>query len=559
MLERHSLIAKVVPISTAMDELKGLLSTSATPDINRIKDKVSAIKSLVDNFLNVEYTPRKNRINGSKFTKLQELIQVLIGIKTAFTYTTNNSLLTSIQTNFSKVHGSYKTALKNLATFQHQPLPAKVATAPAPAPALPPAPPPAPAPALSPLPPAPTRLPSAEPPLLPARTPPTFIHNNPAPSITPSRDDFFELHESAGCGRHALNNLLGGVNFIKEYSPSGDITDISELPQKPVALQTICRYLQAKMTDTQRPTECPDNEYYDQSVLEAGMRLFGYTSNYSTIYISKPASEGSPRVRRDNTTIMREIDSLEDKNYIGFLVHFPGHWTTIRKINGEFKYIDSLKPDKRLRGTLNDIINNGELLHADVVIPYYYTGITTDYTQMFKEPLYPGQRKRLKEDEATKERIQNEYALPVGHVLVKNNESLINSNGRHEYIVVPDEIASAFTGSSATAGNSGLSAPAASAAAGTPPLAPAPKTPFYYYDNDIIKITEKPDGPSVYQILNADNTWGNEKNTADLIVVLLEPIDCPPKKQDGGRRKRIRRTVRAKPKTRPTRRLRKRV
>lgn len=108
---------------------------------------------------------------------------------------------------------------------------------------------------------------------------------------------------------------------------------------------------------------------------------------------------------------------------------------------------------------------------------------------------------------------------------------------------------------SASAGNS--HPPMAAPADPVSPPAPAPNTfntPFYYFDNNIIKIIrQKSDGTHVYQILNSNNTWGEEIE-GSLPRDALTPIVCPPKKQDGGRRKRIRRTVRAKAKARPTRR-----
>ncbi len=195
----------------------------------------------------------------------------------------------------------------------------------------------------------------------------TFKHDNPAPAIVTAELDFLEKQESSslGCGRHALNNLLGGVNFIKEYNPRLDITSIEELPNPPVALQTVCRYLETKSDYLKGETPaCPDNENYHVAVLNAGMRLFGF-------------EEFSQIQSRDPNPLDLLQTALNESTFVGFLVHLPGHWVSIKKTPSGFRYIDSLDAKNPFNGKLEDIYKN-KLTTFDVITAYKYTGTTTD-------------------------------------------------------------------------------------------------------------------------------------------------------------------------------------
>jgi len=87
---------------------------------------------------------------------------------------------------------------------------------------------------------------------------------------------------------------------------------------------------------------------------------------------------------------------------------------------------------------------------------------------------------------------------------------------------------------------------------------PISANPYFSYDGKIIKVSSRFGDRTVYQTLSDTNTW-NKEQTDDIPESELTKIECDPPIQHGGRRKRIRRTVRAKPKARPTRRLRKRT
>ena len=54
----------------------------------------------------------------------------------------------------------------------------------------------------------------------------------------------WEAQQSAGCGRHALNNLFGNTYFVEDdKSVITDETFLKLGKETPISLQSICRYL----------------------------------------------------------------------------------------------------------------------------------------------------------------------------------------------------------------------------------------------------------------------------------------------------------------------------
>jgi hypothetical protein len=176
----------------------------------------------------------------------------------------------------------------------------------------------------------------------------------PQPIRTPG---FIEPQEegSLGCGRHALNNFLGGRNFMKDNGTN--IQSIAELTL-PVSLQTLCRYI----TPPGEQGYCPDNEFYEYEVLRAGLNLFGYEVdplNYSKGSLPADAA--------------------------GFLIRkrAPEHWFVFRKEEGDtFTMLDSLnpKPDQRpLTALEKDYLGNvGKENTNDSIYTIRETGETRD-------------------------------------------------------------------------------------------------------------------------------------------------------------------------------------
>ena len=109
---------------------------------------------------------------------------------------------------------------------------------------------------------------------------------------------FFEPQEDGklGCGRHALNNLLGGKYFQASDgggafgSPDGiksitaNIHDAATVEGHRFDLSNFCKYIQANdpilgnniESAPGVDTDCPANEYYSASIILAVLPLIGY-------------------------------------------------------------------------------------------------------------------------------------------------------------------------------------------------------------------------------------------------------------------------------------------
>ena len=126
---------------------------------------------------------------------------------------------------------------------------------------------------------------------------------------------FYETQESLGCGRHALNNLLGGRYFKKEGDYNPDVL--------PISLQGLCRTMGVILRSRGvGETECPSSEFYDVSVLAAALNVLGFK-----------ASQNIP------TDAVRS----RDDSY-GFIVNKQegAHWVALRREpDGRYRFIDS--------------------------------------------------------------------------------------------------------------------------------------------------------------------------------------------------------------------------
>ena len=151
---------------------------------------------------------------------------------------------------------------------------------------------------------------------------------------------YFQKQESAGCGRHALNNLLGGTYFMRGTENEGYI------PGKyPIPLQNLCITLGRILSKggiNREVTQCPSNEYYNLSVLIAGLNLLGFNTSQSI-----PRNE-----------VKTTIDTY------GFLANDGGHWVSLRRTEGEnYIFLDSLKSSTHGVGLMKSIA--GERLTLD--------------------------------------------------------------------------------------------------------------------------------------------------------------------------------------------------
>jgi hypothetical protein len=141
---------------------------------------------------------------------------------------------------------------------------------------------------------------------------------------------YFEVQDpkSLGCGRHALNNLLGGTYFIKDDEQ--EITDGNvESLEIPISLMSVCRYLVTKK-QVLGSNPCPANENYEDSVMMGALRIIGYSAT---------------------PVILEEIQDTS----VGFIVNVGDHWVALRRNGDRYNHIDSLKEGDDTTETLAQI------------------------------------------------------------------------------------------------------------------------------------------------------------------------------------------------------------
>jgi hypothetical protein len=146
--------------------------------------------------------------------------------------------------------------------------------------------------------------------------------------------NFFEPQESLGCGRHALNNLLGGRYFIKSSLLPITNDNIKYLPL-PIPLINLCNFL----INTKKITHsvslggdaCPSDENYDDAVLTSALQIIGFKT-YLVLDLTDPKTTAS--INTLNST----------KDFIGFILNLGGgHWISFRNIgSNEYRRIDSI-------------------------------------------------------------------------------------------------------------------------------------------------------------------------------------------------------------------------
>ena len=183
---------------------------------------------------------------------------------------------------------------------------------------------------------------------------------------------FFEPQQGDGCGRHALNNILGGTYFIAGNTRDDDKTikkkygdmqpnTLKLSKYEPFNLIAYCKYLQINARGTsnaeyvevinKKPITHKNgspycnytSEYYDITLLILAMQLFGYNIS--------PYND-------------KELYNIVSPTFIGFIVGTGGHWYVHKKIDKRNKYnhplfvhIDSKEPNpNRNTRTFNEIL-----------------------------------------------------------------------------------------------------------------------------------------------------------------------------------------------------------
>ena len=171
------------------------------------------------------------------------------------------------------------------------------------------------------------------------------IHHHRIVSVFTPNNTFREKQESAGCGRHALNNLLretvftvGDRNIPFTFDPNNIIY--------PVPLQSICNTWSRLLTPgSDISLTCSAAEYYDFEVLKIGLNQMGY----NTLKLDEDRLHGMliPEFRLVNNRIFQVYpiqDDLKIDGFVGYLVANigGGHWECIRKIDNRYEWVNSI-------------------------------------------------------------------------------------------------------------------------------------------------------------------------------------------------------------------------
>lgn len=156
---------------------------------------------------------------------------------------------------------------------------------------------------------------------------------------------FRERQESAGCGRHALNNLLkdtvftvGDRNIPFTFDPNNIIY--------PIPLQSICNTWSRLLTPgSDISLTCSAAEYYDFEVLKIGLNQMGY----QTLKLDEDRLHGmhGPDFRLDDNRIFQVYPIQNDLKIVGFIGYLVaniggGHWECIRKRDNGYEWVNSI-------------------------------------------------------------------------------------------------------------------------------------------------------------------------------------------------------------------------
>ena len=183
----------------------------------------------------------------------------------------------------------------------------------------------------------------------------------------PYEASYLQPQESAGCGRHALNNLLGGTYFIKSDGPAYTLDEIIAAGrnlsiESPIDLQRVCKYLASKSKYDNAIT-CPDSENYLADVLSFALRAAGYD-----VHILYRHKDGKlPKIEGGDT---------------GYIFNYNySHWVALRKLpGGNLMYTNSIteSSDPKITTTQSALFKTDE--------EAFEAGIKASLATSFVEP-----------------------------------------------------------------------------------------------------------------------------------------------------------------------------
>jgi len=165
-----------------------------------------------------------------------------------------------------------------------------------------------------------------------------------------SRIEYIEPQESLYCGKHALNNLLGGDYFTTSSGAASytreDILRIGSTlsPRNKLDLNRFCKLLAQTPGLIEDPGRepCPDNGDFASNLLVLALRISGFQAGYINIEKQYAA------FKTDNTD-----------NLLGYIVNYGGgHWVCLiyNRSSNNYIYKDSVGPVSRSYATIAEYI-----------------------------------------------------------------------------------------------------------------------------------------------------------------------------------------------------------
>ena len=165
-----------------------------------------------------------------------------------------------------------------------------------------------------------------------------------------SRIEYIEPQESLYCGKHALNNLLGGEYFTTSSGAAPytreDILRIGSTlsPRNKLDLNRFCKLLAQTPGLIEDPGRepCPDNGDFASNLLVLALRISGFQAGYINIEKQYAA------FKSDNTD-----------NLLGYIVNYGGgHWVCLiyNGSSNNYIYKDSVGPVSRSYATITEYI-----------------------------------------------------------------------------------------------------------------------------------------------------------------------------------------------------------
>ncbi len=172
--------------------------------------------------------------------------------------------------------------------------------------------------------------------------------------------DYFEKQQidTLGCGRHALNNLFGQTLFVstsKKMIPY----ELEEMKHIAINIETrkmdlnrICEYFKFKI-GTYVLDECLITEYYNVSLLGIALSLCGYINK---------------QISNDIFNRLDKYNTLTD--YVGFIINYPDHWVSLRKIDNGYMFYNSMDGRPILFKTINEYISSKRPTILNILIVF---------------------------------------------------------------------------------------------------------------------------------------------------------------------------------------------